>query len=423
MTFSVYIFTLQFRGLMTIDAKDMDIDSVLGFIQIFNSRIDEKSHIISIECEQQNTKKFLEKLILFADKYVQVKKLVSKFKTLKENEYFMVLPSQFSEIKDNMIILGCENYLCELNGLPTLNTNALPQQIQKIIKHYNVSYIGINNIERPISIGEPKKSKRICRFCGKSQPQVKFTKKAHAISEALGNTKIILNEECDECNEFFGRSIEKDFILYHSFDRVLFQINTKNTNHPPIIKSKDFKIERNTNGVSVLIKTDEQIFKPPNFSHLFHCDEKITPQNFYKALCKYALSVIDVEYIKYFNETIKWLKGKKIVSQLPKIVEVRDYRPIKMWETYPLILYIRRGKNQDLPFLIGEFNFTIHKYIFIVPFCSQDTQNFVDLDNIKKLYKKYYSGVYNSDNYRFIDCSSSEKKPFKMKLNFRQVKG
>lgn len=420
MTFSIYLLTLQFQGLMTIDIEDTE--SILEFINIFNNSIDEKSHTIRIECEQQNTNKFLNKLNSFAEKYQQVRGLAQKFKALKQNEYFMVLPPEFSLIKDNMIILNCENYLCELNGIPSLNTDKLPLAIQKIVKCYDISSIDIEERERPILIGEPKKSKRICRFCGKSQPQTQFTKKAHAISEALGNTKIILNEECDECNEFFGKSIEKDFILYHSFDRVWFHIGTKNTNNPPIIKSKSFKIERNTNGVSILVKTDKQIFNPPIFSHTFHHDEAIMPQNFYKALCKYALSVIDGEYIKYFSETMKWLKGEKIASQLPKIVGVRDYSFVKMWKSYPLILYIRKDNNQKIPFLIGEFNFTMHKYLFVVPFCNQDTNNFIDLKYMKEFLKEYFSAIYNSNNYIFMECSSNEKKDFQININFQQVK-
>jgi hypothetical protein len=54
------------------------------------------------------------------------------------------------------------------------------------------------------SIGEQDKSKRICRFCNNTRANVTFKNIAHAISESLGNKKIILNEECDECNAEFG---------------------------------------------------------------------------------------------------------------------------------------------------------------------------------------------------------------------------
>lgn len=69
------------------------------------------------------------------------------------------------------------------------------------------------------SIGERDKSKRVCRYCNKSKPEVSFKKVAHSISKALGNKKIITNDECDTCNEKFGKGIENDLILYLSLFR------------------------------------------------------------------------------------------------------------------------------------------------------------------------------------------------------------
>ncbi len=54
------------------------------------------------------------------------------------------------------------------------------------------------------TIGEQDKSKRVCRFCNNTRTNISFNNIAHAISESLGNKKIILNEECDECNSEFG---------------------------------------------------------------------------------------------------------------------------------------------------------------------------------------------------------------------------
>lgn len=63
-----------------------------------------------------------------------------------------------------------------------------------------------------VHIGEPQRDKRVCRFCGRSMPDVKFKKVAHALSESIGNKHIINNEECDSCNENFS-IIEQDFLI------------------------------------------------------------------------------------------------------------------------------------------------------------------------------------------------------------------
>ena len=75
-----------------------------------------------------------------------------------------------------------------------------------------------------IKIGESDKSKRVCRYCNKKSPEVSFKKVAHSISEALGNKKIITNDECDACNEKFGEGIENDLILYLNLYRVFLEL-------------------------------------------------------------------------------------------------------------------------------------------------------------------------------------------------------
>lgn len=46
---------------------------------------------------------------------------------------------------------------------------------------------------------------KICRFCGKTEPEVKFEKRAHVVSEFLGNRSLFSHYECDECNERFSK--------------------------------------------------------------------------------------------------------------------------------------------------------------------------------------------------------------------------
>ena len=89
--------------------------------------------------------------------------------------------------------------------------------------YHSIGYDGSNKVY----IGEPNRDIRVCRFCGKSKPKVKFCKKAHALSESLGNKFIINNEECDTCNELFS-SIEQDFYNRHAFHLTCFDVKGKN---------------------------------------------------------------------------------------------------------------------------------------------------------------------------------------------------
>lgn len=48
------------------------------------------------------------------------------------------------------------------------------------------------------------KNKRLCRFCKRGAPFVKFSKIAHKIPELLGNRNLVCDFECDSCNTKFG---------------------------------------------------------------------------------------------------------------------------------------------------------------------------------------------------------------------------
>lgn len=80
-------------------------------------------------------------------------------------------------------------------------------------------------------------------------PEVTYSQKAHAISEALGNKTVILFDECDNCNEKFSKSLEPQIVEYLSLFRTMFGVKGKrgDTKYKgynfSISKTKDVKIE------------------------------------------------------------------------------------------------------------------------------------------------------------------------------------
>jgi len=134
--------------------------------------------------------------------------------------------------------------------------------------------------------------------------------------------------------------------------------------------------------------------------------EKISFQNIYKALCKFALSIVDNKYIKYFDETINWIRNDTDRDALPKIAVLSSYH---FFDKHPnLLIYIRKYDNKELPFMIGEFHFTYLTYVFIVPFSIQDELSFDNEDSYSKFWECFhYKGV---GKWSFNDFSNSEKR-------------
>ena len=126
---------------------------------------------------------------------------------LADGEYFAVITQNINE--DNLKII--RNDLLHMNHPDYDDLLKFEADFcQGIIDNYDMVHYG--NEKQQVKIGEPDKSKRRCRFCGKMMPEVTFGKVAHTISEALGNKSIVTNDECDNCH-YASKTILVQYIL------------------------------------------------------------------------------------------------------------------------------------------------------------------------------------------------------------------
>lgn len=224
-----------------------------------------------------------------------------------------------------------------------------------------------------VHIGEPKRDKRVCRFCGKSMPEVKFKKVAHALSESIGNKHIINNEECDSCNENFS-NIEQDFFNRHA--GLLSICNIKGKNGARKVKTETVDIydqhgiltlaPHNMNGSS--IKYDSEGVGSLDFSlHMKYHPHR--PQNVYKCLVKYALSVMDTDDVANFGKAITWITSNNLfIRQLPKVI---CYETI--FHLQPRCsVFIRNERNDKFPFAFSIVEFANIGYCFMIPFGNDE---------------------------------------------------
>ena len=112
---------------------------------------------------------------------------------------------------------------------------------------YKTNYTELINLDFGMNhIVRSETREQICRFCGKTKPYVSFRKNAHAISELLGNKNIILRDECDKCNQFFGDKYELD--LSNFLDPMRTFIGLKGKDGIPKFKKGNFKITGKDSG-------------------------------------------------------------------------------------------------------------------------------------------------------------------------------
>jgi hypothetical protein len=296
-----------------------------------------------------------------------------------------------------------------------------------LLAKYNIKVFDTSS---KISIGEPNRKNRICRFCKMGEKDgKKFKKKAHAFSEALGNKTIVLNEECDDCNEKFGSNIEKDFIQYLDVYRVFFKVKGKNSipklkfNNNAVVSNVEKK-DIPENNLEILDDTENlMVVVSQNIEHnketgdltvLLESNNKLKEVNIYKTLCKYALSVIDSNELQHFEKTIDWINtNNEQEINLPKIAHLIANH---MYVDIPMLsLYIRKNNDYTHPYVVAEFKFKSLIFVYILPFSSKDMQNFIENEKYNLFWKtfKHYDSV---KDWVFNDFSDTKEKKYQFRM-------
>ena len=77
----------------------------------------------------------------------------------------------------------------------------------------------------PVLLGNKKPRK--CCFCNRDDSQTKFTQEIDALPASMGNKIYYSYEECDECNQKFGKSCENELAQMLAPDKAVFSIPTR----------------------------------------------------------------------------------------------------------------------------------------------------------------------------------------------------
>lgn len=341
-------------------------------------------------------------------------KLVDYFRNLNEDEYFYFIPEMDGSRLSNEMMRWANACLISLRD--NKNVDDVHEELRdywNIREVYSLETFG-KYIE---AIGEPNKKDRICRFCNKGIVDgVTFKTKAHAISEALGNKNLILCEECDQCNDKFGKTIEPDIINFFSLYRTMFKVKGKNGLKD--FKGKLFHVTRTEKGLEVNIKGKPQTERGVMpYSLRFQADTPLVSQNIYKALCKYFLSVVKTSELNYFQKTVDWINGNQNVDFLPAIAELKYNNPLM---TTPMLrTYIRKNDDLTLPYAVGELHFTAFMYVFIIPLCSNDTQEFIDGEEYMRFWN-FFKIYHKMGDWAYRDFSAKTPKDFGISLKFME---
>ncbi len=350
------------------------------FSEIINGNPDE----YTVKHLQTASQKFKERLQLLDNIGERVYRMKQFFNQIPTGQHYLFLPGR---IEDQIQIYLYTKRLSQIDKVPLKSAN-LERISSYLYDHYEVL---IFNGDERLNIGKYDKSKRVCRFCGRSMPNVTFKQKAHAISESLGNKGLICREECDDCNRRFNQTIEQDTTRLFQFFLILNGVKGKNgsptlqgngitiTNYPSshstlgrdtlVLKVKTMP---NTHDLKEITNFISNQFSFPNV--------KYVPQNIYKCFCKYVLSVIDSQYLQYFKGTIRWINEPLSRHRLPP---VWCYGVSHSHNTPYLAIMLRKHNHKEIPYCWAIINIAGYQFLYIIPFCSKDKYKFVGKNRVQ----------------------------------------
>jgi hypothetical protein len=298
--------------------------------------------------------------------------------------------------------------LSEMNGTDFSECKGNVTQLRFVLDNYELNHVGPS-----VHIGESRKENRVCRFCNKRMPDVSFKKKAHAITEALGNKNIIINDECDSCNESFGKGIEEALISFLGPFRSIFGVKGKNGYVKSV--SSDHVVEYDDDTKSVRITTSKNFESLEKGLELtFDTSKKISAQDVYRCLVKFALSMIDDYDFDQFEDTVNWVKNESCHSRLPLVASALSDKALN---THPdAVVFKRKAEDGSMPLYFCELNVICFKFVFIIPLIKGQLLDFADRDSFMSFWDRL-------DHYKFLkwsfyDMSSHTLDRFSLNINF-----
>lgn len=281
-----------------------------------------------------------------------------------------------------------------------------------ILQNYEIVACYSSNILQT-KIGNVDKDHRMCRFCGRTVADgVTFDKKAHAISEFLGNKSIILHDECDQCNGGIVNVMESSMTTYFKALRPMLGVRGKSG--IPVCHHRGIEIANNgSRHVDIRLPEDAFKIESVESGHLkasleVDCGDYV-PQHIYRMLAKYAVSVLPKSIFDsgVFQSLRDWIRGlKSECSELPLVAETVDGN--RNPQNPSIVVYRRRDDVlENLPLFLVDLYIVAVRFMFELPYLGK-THKLVS----RKSWQMLFDAIPSFGNYKdwaYNDFSSLQK--------------
>jgi hypothetical protein len=244
---------------------------------------------------------------------------------------------------------------------PTAPMQGIPMETEalKVLQFYahnytNLIFRGIGGNKQIILGRKPFR----CRFCGGGPPERTFKKRAHAVSELLGNKVLKSLYECDTCNERFA-GFEDDLAKMTLPSRSIGGVIGK-SGVPKLVaadggsarmqfKGGELHFSHNAGDVGFV---EDEVNKLLRFTYV---EQPYRPLAAYKALCKSAFTLLPEDELIHFDHLRQWLLQADLTTGQVFVpgghvcysTFVPAFQPFKQ----PIICLLKRKAQIDAPYM------------------------------------------------------------------------
>jgi hypothetical protein len=236
-----------------------------------------------------------------------------------------------------------------------------------------------------LGVGEPQ----VCRYCGKTSPDVTFLNVSHAFPEQIGNKKLVDLRECDSCNVHFATTAEDHFGKWTLANRAVGRIKGKK-NKVPSYELDGFRIDHKQGELTIRIPDgDPRVKLDPKGKHLEMVFERqsYVPMGVFKCFVKMALAVLPEPEASECQHLKDWL------LQPTHSYESFPFKPLMVYTQFvpgPLpndkvtyILLRRKAGVTGSPYLFFMVQYANYVHQIALPMPARDM---TDVETTMQLY-------------------------------------
>lgn len=231
--------------------------------------------------------------------------------------------------------------------------------------------------DEPVRNRVPRKE-RICRFCVKRYPDVKFNSDPHIIPRLFSDNFGVSDYECDDCNNKFSK-YETHLADFLGLVRTVLSVT--NENKTPTFKSpgeslvariskeyqdqKAIMIQDNSHqGIHINTKTGE--------NRITYTKNTYIPVNVFKALLKIALTLLPERYLNGYGMMFDFINSEENHPAYVQFAQVLFYTTAYRVNKTSCYLFEKTDPAGSRPTHIFKLYFENFIYEFFLPYHTGD---------------------------------------------------